>query len=195
MYRFVDFTMSMQCRKKTTMTARISLRQQSLFAQIHISSVVLHEMTPSPFHGIFSNFGSDASAPAVTPLNIATEEEASIPVSSAGESQTGQIAVDIYELENYYIIRAPIAGVKLSDIDIEVDEKVLTISGTRNPNDDIESDQYYLQECFWGDFQRSITLPISIDPKKVKATFSKDSILKVLIPKEEKVKIVRISEG
>lgn len=110
-------------------------------------------------------------------------------------SQTGQIAVDIYEFENYYIIRAPIAGVKLSDIDIEVDDKVLTISGTRAPADTIPADQYYLQECFWGDFQRSITLPISIDPKKVKATFSKDSILKVIVPKEEKVKIVRISEG
>jgi HSP20 family protein len=152
-------------------------------------------MTPSPFHGIFSNFGSDASAPAATPLNIATEEEVSLPVVPVGSAQPGQIAVDIYELENYYIIRAPIAGVKLSDIDIEVDDKVLTISGTRNPSDEVVNDQYYLQECFWGEFQRSITLPISIDPKKVKATFSKDSILKVLIPKEEKVKIVRISEG
>lgn len=151
-------------------------------------------MSPSPFHGIFSNFGNDASAPAATPLHVSSEEETVLPVSPA-ETQRGQIAVDIYELENYYIIRAPIAGVKLSDIDIEVDDKVLTISGTRNPNDEIKGDQYYLQECFWGEFQRSITLPVSIDPKKVKATFSKDSILKVLIPKEEKVKIVRISEG
>jgi len=103
--------------------------------------------------------------------------------------------VDIYELDNYYIIRAPIAGVKLSDIDIEVDDKVLTIRGKRTPADAITTDQFYLQECFWGDFTRSITLPVTIDPKKVKATFSKDSILKVLVPKEEKVKIVRISEG
>ncbi len=151
-------------------------------------------MTPSPFHGIFSNFGSDAPTHAATPMQP-TEEETALPVVPAGQNQTGQIAVDIYELENYYIIRAPIAGVKLSDIDIEVDDKVITISGTREPSDDIAGDQYYLQECFWGEFQRSITLPVSIDPKKVKATFSKDSILKVLIPKEEKVKIVRISEG
>ncbi len=126
-------------------------------------------------------------------MNVEAEHEEAVAVQQS--SQAGQIAVDIYELDSYYIIRAPIAGVKLSDIDIEVDEKVLTISGTREPSDDIAQDQYYLQECFWGDFQRSITLPISIDPKKVKATFSKDSVLKVLIPKEEKVKIVRISEG
>ncbi|MCA9370429.1 MAG: Hsp20/alpha crystallin family protein [Candidatus Peregrinibacteria bacterium] len=153
-------------------------------------------MTPSPFHGIFSSLSSDSSLESAMSVAVPTldEHEEDVAVSSAG-SQAGQIAVDIYELENYYIIRAPIAGVKLSDIDIEVDDKVLTISGERKPSDTIAADQYYLQECFWGNFQRSITLPISIDPKKVKATFSKDSVLKVLIPKEEKVKIVRISEG
>jgi HSP20 family protein len=107
----------------------------------------------------------------------------------------GQIAVDIYEQDAYYIIRAPLAGVKLSDLDIEVDGRILTISGRRTAPDAVPRDQFYLQECFWGEFSRRITLPCSIDPKKVKATLNKDNILKVLIPKEEKVKIVRISEG
>lgn len=152
-------------------------------------------MTPSPFHGIFSAFGNEQGVTDPMPMNIRAEHEHEEPVPVQRSGQAGQIAVDIYELDNYYIIRAPIAGVRLSDIDIEVDEKVLTISGTRSPSDEVLSDQYYLQECFWGEFRRAITLPISIDPKKVKATFSKDSVLKVLIPKEEKVKIVRISEG
>jgi len=154
-------------------------------------------MTPSPFQGIFSAFGQEQSTPTsdAPPVHAGKEHVQEAVIHPTGGTQTGQIAVDIYELDTYYIIRAPIAGVKLSDIDIEVDDKILTIRGTRNPNDDIPQDQYYLQECFWGDFERSITLPISIDPKKVKATFSKDAILKVIIPKEEKVKIVRISEG
>ena len=152
-------------------------------------------MTPSPFHGIFSSLSNDQGLDNAVPMNAQVQEDAEQSVAVTQSSQAGQIAVDIYELENYYIIRAPIAGVKLSDIDIEVDDKVLTISGERTPADDVPQDQYYLQECFWGDFRRSITLPVSIDPKKVKATFSKDSVLKVLIPKEEKVKIVRISEG
>ncbi len=150
-------------------------------------------MTPSPFHTIFNAFNPSTASSSAEGVQPAAEQPVKV-TQSSGQS-SGQIAVDIYELENYYIIRAPIAGVKLSDIDIEVDDKIITISGTRAPSDDIASDQFYLQECFWGDFSRSITLPISIDPKKVKATFSKDSILKVLVPKEEKVKIVRISEG
>src|SRR3989344_4260705 len=161
-------------------------------------------MTPSPFHGIFSAFGQDQAATGAAraqrqgafPVEAESEEAAhEESFAHPKRAQAGQIAVDIYELDNYYIIRAPIAGVKLSDIDIEVDEKVLTIRGTRAPADHVTENQYYLQECFWGDFQRSVTLPVTIDPKKVKATFSKDSVLKVLIPKEEKVKIVQISEG
>lgn len=102
--------------------------------------------------------------------------------------------MDIYEFENYYIIKAPIAGVKLSDLDIEITDNVITIRGNRQQGDSIPSDQYYLQECFWGEFSRSVTLPFTIDPKKIKATFNKECILKILIPKEEKVKIVRINE-
>lgn len=107
----------------------------------------------------------------------------------------GRVAVDIYEQEDYYIIKAPIAGVRMSDLDIEVNDNVLTIRGNRRQTDEVAGDQYYLQECFWGPFSRSVTLPCTIDPKRVRATFNKESILKVLVPKEEKVKIVKISEG
>ncbi|MDD5026005.1 MAG: Hsp20/alpha crystallin family protein [Candidatus Peribacteraceae bacterium] len=156
-------------------------------------------MGPSPFHGIFSAFDQDdvstvhdeTSAIGLPPMQMETP----VPTSPHSSAQKGHIAVDIFEQDNYYIIRAPIAGVKLSDLDIEVDDKVLTIRGIRRMTDEVPKDQYYLQECFWGEFSRSIRLPIVIDPKKVKATFSKDSVLKVLIPKEEKVKIVRINEG
>jgi HSP20 family protein len=81
-------------------------------------------------------------------------------------------------------------------LDIEISDNVLTIRGVRGQGENAPPlDQYYLQECFWGEFSRSVTLPFSIDPKKVKATFNKECILKIIIPKEEKVKIVRINEG
>jgi len=157
-------------------------------------------MTPSPFHGIFSAFNAESGvAPSeglsshLTLEEETTQEEASSPIPPP--KQAGQITVDIYEQDSYYIIRAPIAGVRLADLDIEVDGKVVTIRGQRALSDTVPEDQYYIQECFWGEFSRSITMPTAIDPKKVKATFSKDSILKILIPKEEKVKIVRINEG
>ncbi len=153
-----------------------------------------------PFHGIFSSLGEEPldQQPQETISNrneLATPDFAD-PLPVAHQQGTkGQVAVDIYEQDNYYIIKAPIAGIRLSDLDIEISDNVITIRGTRQQTDSIANDQYYLQECFWGEFVRSVTLPCTIDPKKVKATFNKECILKILIPKEEKVKIIRISEG
>jgi HSP20 family molecular chaperone IbpA len=150
-----------------------------------------------PFHGIFSSLGQDQSVPPADDTSPFAGNDLQLPSfedpKPTGKS-TGHVAVDIYEQDNYYIIKAPIAGVKLSDIDIEVTDNVITIRGNRQQGDNIPSDQYYLQECFWGEFSRSVTLPFAIDPKKIKATFNKECILKILIPKEEKVKIVRINE-
>ncbi len=157
-------------------------------------------MSTSPFHGIFSAFaqGQETGTAADNDLFLEETVATSTPSRTAvpkGAVGKGQIAVDIFEQDAYYIIRAPIAGVRLNDLDIEVDGKVLTIRGTRERDDTIPDSQYYVQECFWGEFSRSVTLPTVIDPKKVRATFSKDCILKVIVPKEEKIKIVRINEG
>lgn len=153
-----------------------------------------------PFHGIFASLGQDQTdeqgMPSLTPQPspLGPPKQVSQTTSSSG-TQVGQVAVDIYEQDGYYIIKSLLAGVSMNDLDIEITDNVLTIRGTRKQNDQIPQDQYYLQECFWGEFSRSVTLPFSIDPKKVKATFNKESVLKIIIPREEKVKIVRISEG
>lgn len=145
-----------------------------------------------PFHGIFSSIGQDddtADAAVQSDDRPVARQQGSKPARTKG-----QVAVDVYEQDNYYIIKAPIAGVRLSDLDIEVADNVVTIRGTRQAGDDVPTDGYFVQECYWGEFSRSVTLPCTVDPKRVRATFNKESVLKVIIPKEEKVKIVRINE-
>ncbi len=158
-------------------------------------------MIPSPFHGIFSSVKDGAIRDGgqvqekISPEPVRTGFESSKTTGSGSRSTgIGQVALDIFEYDDYYILKAPMAGVRLSDLDIEVNDNVLTIRGNRRQADTIPDEQYYLKECFWGEFQRSVTLPCSIDPRKIKATFNKDCVLKVLVPKEEKVKIIRISE-
>lgn len=140
-------------------------------------------MVASGFHGIFSALGQGKAS-------TARKDDVAQDARSVGK-----VAVDIFEQDDYIIIKAPIAGVRMSDLDIEVNENILTIRGTRKQTDNIPDNQYYLQECFWGPFERRVTLPSAVDPRKVRATFSKDGVLKVLVPKEEKVKIVKISEA
>ncbi|MBP9773293.1 MAG: Hsp20/alpha crystallin family protein [Candidatus Peribacteraceae bacterium] len=151
-------------------------------------------MIPSPFHGIFSSSVDEEESvvneKSMTPTAHAPAQKAP-PTIARGQ---GQVALDIFEYENYYIIKAPIAGVKMSDLDIEIADNTITIRGSRKQTDTVPDNQYYIQECFWGDFSRTVTLPCSIDQRKVKATFNKESILKILVPKEEKVKIIRIND-
>jgi len=151
-------------------------------------------MSDSAFHGIFSALNQEALGTdrSKKPKN----QDDPVKTSGAqGAASVGQLAVDIYEQDNYYIIKAPIAGVRLSDLDIEIAENTVTIRGFRQQSDDVSEDQYYVRECYWGAFARTVTLPCQIDPKKIKATFNKESILKIIVPKEEKVKIVRITES
>ena len=88
---------------------------------------------------------------------------------------------------------APIAGVKLSDLNVTMTEDVLTIKGKRYLEFEIPDQDYLTQECFWGDFSRSIVLPTSVDSSRINASF-KDAVLKVTIPRTEptKTKIIRI---
>ncbi len=155
-------------------------------------------MIPSPFHGIFSsalNAGKQETAPRMSiqddAASIASEQPTKIPAKQTG---IGQVALDIFEYENYYILKAPIAGVRLSDIDIDVQDNTIIIRGARRQTDTIPDDQYYIKECFWGEFERKVTLPCAVDSRKVKATFNKECILKILVPKEEKIKIIRIND-
>ncbi len=150
-------------------------------------------MSGSPFHGIFNTLGQNESKKSMFSFGGKRTAESALPAETRPE--IGKLAVDIYDQDDYTIIRAPIAGVRLSDIDIEVNENVLTIRGSRRLPEAVPADQFYVQECFWGGFSRNVTLPNVVDPRKVRATFSKDCILKILIPKEEKVKIVKISEA
>ena len=158
-------------------------------------------MIPSPFHGIFSSsVGADASLLAKLKNKEQEQEKAKAPAEPPAarvapkQTGVGQVALDIFEYENYYILKAPIAGVRLADLDIDINENTITIRGCRKQTDTIPDDQYYIKECFWGDFERKVTLPCSVDPRKVKATFNKECILKILVPKEEKVKIIRIND-
>lgn len=109
------------------------------------------------------------------------------------ETVEGQLALDVYQTKTHIVVLAPIAGVKLEDMEVEVSDDVLTIKGHRQYENTVEQEHYFTQECFWGDFSRSIVLPASVDTNKIGASFD-DGVLKIEIPKIEKVrsKTIRI---
>lgn len=132
---------------------------------------------------------------AVQPKKIksASPEHNQPATTTESEESLGQLTLDIYQTDTHLVIVAPIAGVKINDIDVSVTEDVLTIKGKRQHELTIATEDYFTQECFWGDFSRSVVLPASVDASKISASF-KDSILKVTIPKTDHVqsKVIRI---
>lgn len=92
-------------------------------------------------------------------------------------------SMDIYETENEIVAKCDIPGLeKKEDVQIEIDNNILTVSGTVNKAQEIKDEHFYRQERFTGRFQRSVTLPSPVSPEGVKATY-KNGVLEIRMPK------------
>lgn len=118
------------------------------------------------------------------------EQELEKEIIQEKESE-GELLVDVYQTEEEVIIKSAVAGVSPKDLDIIIDENIVTIKGRRIQEEEISEKDYILRECYWGDFSRTITLPFEIIPDKAKAIF-KNGILIIKIPKKKKIKKLKI---
>ena len=103
----------------------------------------------------------------------------------------GQLTLDVYQTKDNVIIKSTIAGVKTEDLDITIANDMVTIKGERKKEAEVKDDDYFYQECYWGNFSRSIILPVDIDVEGVQAEL-KDGILTVVLPKAAKAKTKKI---
>ncbi len=106
------------------------------------------------------------------------------------ESIPGQLAVDVYETREKVFVIAPIAGVNKGDLDVSISDNTLTIQGTRSVNTD-GAENFYLQESYWGDFSRSITMPVPVKEDEIDAVL-KDGVLTISFTKVKQDTIKKI---
>ncbi len=107
------------------------------------------------------------------------------------EIQSWMPTVDIIEKEDRYHLKIDLPGVSRDDVKITLKENVLTISGEKK-NDRVEKNSnYYRSERAYGRFERSFTLPSSVQGDKIEASY-KDGVLAVDIPKAEEAKVKEI---
>jgi len=135
--------------------------------------------------------------PPVTPIPASKEVD---PSDTSKLSQSpegfGQLPIDILENEKEILVITPIAGVDLDKTDIIVTNDVLTIRGERQTDlseFNFKQRDYYVQECFWGKFSRSVILPANVNADKIEAK-QKDHVLYIRIPKRTSIqmRIVKI---
>ncbi|MGA2453060.1 MAG: Hsp20/alpha crystallin family protein [Solirubrobacteraceae bacterium] len=101
-------------------------------------------------------------------------------------------AMDLVEEGERYVLRADLPGLSESDVNVELDDNVLTISGQRRSEHEDRKDGYYRIERASGSFSRSLTLPDGIDPESINAHFE-NGVLEVRIPKPEERKPRRVA--
>src|SRR3989344_2983763 len=122
---------------------------------------------------------ADAELVKATPLvaHRKDQEPAEIP----GEDE-GQLAIDVYQSADEVIVESPLAGVAPEDIDIAITSESVTIRGKRERERRIKDEDYIYQECYWGKFSSSVSLPHEVDADKAEASV-KNGVLIITIPK------------
>lgn len=111
---------------------------------------------------------------------------------AAEEDFPGQLAVDVYETEERLVIKARTAGVNKEDLDVSISDSILTISGTLSSGDDSEATNWHIQECYWGEFSRTLALPVAVKEDEVSAVL-KDGVLTISFSKVKQEQAKKIT--
>ncbi len=102
----------------------------------------------------------------------------------------GQLAVDVYETKEKLIVKARTAGVNKNDLDVNISDNTLSIRGTLSANEE-DVENYFVQECYWGEFSRSIALPVPVKEDEIEAVL-KDGVLTISFSKLKQDTIKKI---
>lgn len=105
--------------------------------------------------------------------------------------EEGQLSIDVYQTPKNIVVKSTIAGVKSEDIDISINNDMLTIRGKRENMETIKNDDYLYKECYWGSFSRSIILPVEVEQDKIDAILE-NGVLIITIPKAKVAKQISV---
>lgn len=123
--------------------------------------------------------------------NNLTNEEMPQSEWLGGDYDEGQLSIDVFQTPSSIVVKSTIAGVKPGDIDISINNDMLTIRGKREIQERISEDDYLIKECYWGGFSRSIILPVEVDAEKIEANLD-NGVLTVTLPKAKTAKQISI---
>lgn len=137
----------------------------------------------------------DLSAPMGDPTDdpMMPEEPIGSPEEEWEEEEPipGQLAVDVYETREKLVVKARTAGVNKKDLDVSIADNTLSIRGTLSAGEETDVENYFVQECYWGEFSRSIALPVPVKEEEIEAVL-KDGVLTISFTKLKQDTVKRI---
>jgi HSP20 family protein len=105
--------------------------------------------------------------------------------------EEGQLSIDVYQTPEAIVVKSTIAGVKPEDIDISINNDMLTIRGKREESEEIEDENYLYRECYWGSFSRSIILPVEVKAEEIEAILE-NGVLTIILPRSKAAKQISV---
>jgi len=127
-----------------------------------------------------------ASDPVAGPGPVAAQDE-----WDENEDLPGQLAVDVYETREKLVVKARTAGVNKGDLDVSISDNTLSIRGTLSAGNEDDVENYFVQECYWGEFSRSIALPVPVKEEEIEAVL-KDGVLTISFAKVKQDTVKKI---
>ena len=103
----------------------------------------------------------------------------------------GQLAVDVYETKEKLVVKARTAGVNKNELEVSISDNTLSVRGTLSAGTEENVENYFVQECYWGEFSRSIALPVPVKEDNIEAVL-KDGVLTITFTKLKQDTVKRI---
>ncbi len=153
-------------------------------ASTNSDDLLLDEDLAAAFNGLDDEVSAPVAGGEEAP-QVVDEEPVDGEWDDAGDVP-GQLAVDVYETADKLVVKARTAGISKSDLDVSISDNILTISGVLSGGEDEQTTRWHIQECYWGEFSRTIALPVQVreDENSVKAEL-KDGVLTIMFEKEK----------
>jgi HSP20 family protein len=141
------------------------------------------------------NKSEETKEESVPEFNQEQDNQELTPPQFLSSEPEGELAIDVYQTPTQIVIQSPVAGVKEEDLDVSVEGDMITIRGKREREELVNEKDYFYQECYWGTFSRTVSLPTTdIDIDKSGAAI-KNGILTVTIPRIEKRRSKKLKIG
>lgn len=135
--------------------------------------------------------GDEATLPAEAQAPAAAAPAAAEDEWDEDETVPGQLAVDVYETKEKLVVKARTAGVNKNDLDVSISDNQLTVKGTLSSGSEEGVENYFLQECYWGEFSRTIALPVPVKEEEIEAVL-KDGVLTISFGKVQQDTVKKI---
>ena len=142
--------------------------------------------------------GDDITAAFLSEEEAPADEGAPAPEEPVAEDDqwdeepvAGQLAVDVYETKERLIVKGRVAGVNKADLDVSISDNTLTVKGTLSAGEEEGVENYFLQECYWGEFSRSLVLPVPVKEEEIEAVL-KDGVLTISFEKVKQDTVKKI---